>query len=171
MPSARSRQTKRPSPIRVGESLTTHRGSRTAHHPKNRIDPFEQCPSRALLGPQTPTRGAARCRVTENAGRAECSDAQTRLLEKIGGGAPSRKPVRRILHACPPTQGKGRAPTHRTNAHWAFVSMPILPPPARLSSKFFERLLTRSSVFDEMHETAGRTSEISGKRLDRKSVV
>src|SRR5580704_2453363 len=86
MPSVRSRQTKRPSPIRVGESLTTHRGSRTAHHPKNRIDSFEQCPSQALLGSQTPTRGAAGCRVTENAGRAECSDAQTRLLKKSEAG-------------------------------------------------------------------------------------
>jgi hypothetical protein len=35
-----------------------------------------------------------------------CTDSPP---EEIGGGAPSRKPVRRILHACPPNQGKGRA--------------------------------------------------------------
>jgi hypothetical protein len=73
---------------REPRSTSNHRGSRTAHHPKNRIDPFEQCPSRALLGSQAPTRGAAGCRVTENAGRAECSDAQTRLLKKSEAGLP-----------------------------------------------------------------------------------
>jgi hypothetical protein len=87
----KSRQTKKAladQSRREPHSTSNHRGSRTAHHPKNRIDPFEQCPSRALLGSQAPTRGAAGCRVTENAGRAECSDAQTRLLKKSEAGLP-----------------------------------------------------------------------------------
>jgi hypothetical protein len=96
---------------REPRSTSSHRGSRTAHHPKSHR-PVRAVPFSGVTRIASTHAG---CGGMSSYGKRRtsrvlgCADSPP---ARIGGGALSHKTVRRILHGCPPNQGKGRAKTH-----------------------------------------------------------
>lgn len=166
--------TKRLSPNEASESLTTQEGAKP-HVNLLATSPCVQRPSRASLGSRqhlgetrvgksTSARHRSHRPAKDRPARDHTAQRMSsygkrrtsrmlrragRAAENSGAGLRSHKPVRRILHACPPKQEKHDTTDStrgRTLRLCARSPLKILLRSGRLSRRIRERLLTKSEI-------------------------